>query len=376
MRNIIGCFLFLISLSSPGQKTTINLQISSSSDPEIIAVRNFWQSYLDDLKTSPLTNKESIQKKYWNNIELQQGFTDITLGEFPFYTIGELLTFEITKESNGFYRIRCMVLIINSTIRSVFSIYDVYAKKDQSDFKLYNHFFFTKPKLQHFQTGKIDFYYPTSYNFNIAKAKLTAESYAKFSNLYGNMDSRKVTYIIGNTFNEANNYIGFDFSIVSSNSPSAGYYVDNQNIILCSREDHLHEIIHAALNPLSANVPSLFKEGIATYYGGSGGNNYPYLIDQLKNMINNNRDIDLSKIEDLDKTLDNGSNYFYTIGAIFIDYALKIGGTKKVLALFQYSASSPSIWDDPISAIKKELGIEKDQIDSFLKQYVKEYKAN
>lgn len=129
MRKIICCFLFLITLASSGQKTSINLQISSSSDPEIIAVRNFWQGYIDDLIKSPLTNKESIQKKYWNNIELQQGFTDITLGEFPFYTIGELLTFEITKESNGFYRIRCMVLIINSTIRSVFSIYDVYAKK-------------------------------------------------------------------------------------------------------------------------------------------------------------------------------------------------------------------------------------------------------
>lgn len=363
-------------MASSGQKTSTNLQISSSSDPEIIAVRNFWQGYLDDLLKSPLKNKESIQKKYWNNIELQQGFTDITLGEFPFYTIGELLTFDITKETNEFYRIRCMVLIISISMRSAFSIYDVYAKKDLSDFKLYNHFYFTKPTLKHFQTGKIDFYYPMNYNLNFEKAKLTAEAYTKFSNLYGNMDKRKVTYIIGNTFNEANSYIGFDFSIVSSNSPSAGYYINNQNIILCSREDHLHEIIHAALNPLSENGPSLFKEGIATYYGGSGGISYPYLINQLNNMINNNRNIDLSKIEDLDKTLDNGSNYFYTIGAIFIDYALKIGGTKKVLELFQYSDSSSSNSDDPIPAIKKELGIEKDQIDSFLKKYVKEYKDN
>lgn len=371
---MICCILFSITLTLSGQKTSMNLQISSSSDPEIIAVKDFWQTYLDDLIKSPIKNKESIQKKYWNEIELQQGFTDITLGEFPFYSVGELLTFEITKETNGFFRIRCMVLIINSTIRNVFSIYDVYVKRDNSDFKLYNHFFFTKPKLQHYQTGKIDFYYPTGYNFNITKAKQTSEFYSKFSNLYGNKDNLKVTYIIGNTFNEANNFIGFDFSIVSSNSPSAGYYEGSQNIILCSREDHLHEIIHAALNPVSANTPSLFKEGIATYYGGSGGNSFPYLIGQLKNMINNNRNTDLSKFEDLDKTLDNGSNYFYTIGAIFIDYALKIGGTKKVLELFPDSASIASNWDDPMPAIKRELGIEKDNIDSFLKKYVEEYK--
>ncbi|HEY5122157.1 MAG TPA: hypothetical protein VIK14_00315, partial [Ignavibacteria bacterium] len=60
------------------------------------------------------------------------------------------------------------------------------------------------------------------------------------------------------------------------------------------------------------------------------------------------------------------------IGAIFIDYAFKIGGTKKVLALFQY----PDSTDNAISAIERELGIKKNQIDSFLKKYVQNYKED
>ncbi|MGD0756566.1 MAG: hypothetical protein ABR927_16060, partial [Bacteroidales bacterium] len=96
------------------------------------------------------------------------------------------------------------------------------------------------------------------------------------------------------------------------------------------------------------------------------------LIKQLGNMINNNPEIDLSKFDDLFNVLDNGTNYFYTIGAIFIDYAFKIGGTNKVLALFQY----PDSTDNAISAIERELGIKKNQIDSFLKKYVQNYKGD
>ena len=93
-------------------------------------------------------------------------------------------------------------------------------------------------------------------------------------------------------------------------------------------------------------------------------------------MIKTNPDINFSKIDDLYNVLDNGSNYFYTIGAIFIDNALKIGRPKKVLALFQDSVSDPSNWEDPLPAIKKEFGIKKDQIDSFLKKYINDFKDN
>ena len=164
----------------------------------------------------------------------------------------------------------------------------------------------------------------------------------------------RITYIIGNTFNEANSFVGFDSSIISSTSPFAGYSIRNQNIILSCREDHLHEIVHAIFIPMFPKAPALFHEGIATYYAGTAGQSYSKNLLQLKIMINNNPELDLSKIDDLNNVLENGSNYFYTIGAILIDNALKIGGPKKVLALFQDSVSSPSDSEDPLPAIKKE----------------------
>lgn len=372
MRKIACVVLFILSLVTSGQKITFSQDLLSTYDPEIIAVREFWKVYVDEC----MRNKDSAFKKYWNVTELEQGFTDIVNDAIPIYSFGNLVTFEIKNETNGFYRIRSKLLPLDPNDKSIYGIFNIYAKKSESTYKLYNQFFFTKSKLKYFQTGNIDYYYPESYNFKIQKAKETADFYTSISTLYGNSKKSRITYIIGNTINEASSFVGCDSSIITSTSPYAGYSIRNQNIILSCREDHLHEIVHSVFFPLFPEAPSLFHEGIATYYGGTAGQSYLNNLVQLKKMINNNPDIDLSKIDDLNNVLENGSNYFYTIGAIFIDNALKIGGPKKVLALFQDSVSDPSTSVDPFPAIKKEFGIDKDQIDAFLKKYVRDYQDN
>jgi hypothetical protein len=361
-----------VSLVTSGQKISFSQDLLSTSNPEIIAIREFWKAYVGEC----VRNKDSAFKKYWNPIELEQGYTDIVMDELPIYTLGELVTFEIKKVISGFYQIRSKVFPLDPSDKSVYAIFNIYAKKKESSYFLYNQFFFTKSSLKHFQSGNVDFYYPENCSFSFDKAKKTADLYSNISTLYGYTKKSRITYIIGNTFNEANSFVGFDSSIISSTSPYAGFSIRNQNIILSCREDHIHEIVHAVFFAFYPKAPALFREGIATYYGGTAGQSYSINIEQLKKMIHNNPDIDLSNIDDLNNVLENGSNYFYTIGAIFIDKALKIGGPKKVLALFQDSVSDPSNWEDPLPAIKKEFGIKKDQIDLFLKKYIHEFKDN
>jgi hypothetical protein len=372
MKKIAFVVLFLVSLVTSGQKISFSHDLLSTKDSEIIAIREYWKDYVGEC----LRNKDSAFKKYWNPTELEQGFTDIVNEEVSNYSFGELVTFEIKKEANGFYRIRSKILPLDPVDKSIFAIFNIYAKKSESEYKLYNQFFFSKSKLKYFQAGNINYYYPGDYNFTVKKAKATADYYSNISMLYGNAKKGRITYIIGNTFNEVNSFVGFDSSIISSTSPYAGYSIRSQNIILSCREDHLHEIVHAIFIPLFPKAPALFQEGIATFYGGTAGQSYSTNLEQLKKMINNNPDIDLSKIDELNNVLENGSNYFYTIGAIFIDNALKIGGPKKVLALFQDSISYSSDSEDPFPAIKKEFGIQKDQIDSFLKKFIHDHQDN
>lgn len=368
MRKIASVIVFLISMGTSGQNITFSQELISTNDPEIITLREFWKTYIIEY----LRDKDSAFKKNWNSTELEQGFTDIISDVLPIYSFGKLVTFEIKNENNGFYRIRSKIIPLDPNDKSVYAIFNIYAKKSESTYKLYNQFFFTKSKLKYFQARDIDYYYPENYDFIIQKANETADLYTSISMLYGNINKSKITYIIGNTFNEAISLVGCDSSLVSSTSPYAGYSIRNQNIILSCSEDHLHEIVHAVFFLLFPEAPALFHEGIATYYGGTAGQSYSTNLTQFKKMINKKPDVDLSKIDDLNNVLDNGSNYFYTIGAILIENALKIGGPTKVLALFQDSVGDTS----PFPAIKKEFGVEKDQLDAFLKKYVHNFKGN
>lgn len=283
------------------------------------------------------------------------------------------MTFEIKKVDNQFYRIRNILTLGNNDYKEFTIIYNVYAKKDSLAYKLYNSFYVNKPNLQHFQTDYIDFYYPTGYSFNSKKATEVENTYSGLIRIFGNPNKHKVVYLIGNNLDEAYHNIGVEYTPFSSSNLSAGFNIKNQNIILTCRENHLHELVHTIFRQYDGSL--IFQEGIATYYGGMGGVSFPDLINLLKKSIASKPDIDLSKFDDLDNILNNGDfNNFYTIGAIFIDYAFKIGGSEKVLSLFRYEDVDPFKFDGAKKAIEKELGIKNDQINSFLKNYIKNYK--
>jgi hypothetical protein len=67
-------------------------------------------------------------------------------------------------------------------------------------------------------------------------------------------------------------------------------------------------------------------------------------------------------------------NNYYLIGSIFIDYALKNGGDKRLLELFQYKDQTHSDFDGAGAAIENVLGIKIDHINTFLKDYIKNFK--
>ena len=200
-----------------------------------------------------------------------------------------------------------------------------------------------------------------------------SELYSEIFANYGFTQPHKVIYIVGNNIDEANRSIGFDYTFMNSPFQCAAYTIREMNIIIASVDDHQHEIIHSIFEPEFPDAHHLFHEGIATYYGGSCDKDISVLMGQLKKMIVNNPNIDLSKIDELEAVLADGTNYYYTIGALFIDYALRIGGIEKVLALFEQPTTNKFTSEGAFSAIKEELGIERSKIDEFIREYINEY---
>lgn len=374
MKKLLCFILLLINFSVFGQEISFSPEILSSRDSEISSVRELWKSYIQDCIKSFITKDNALTLKYWNEAELKNGYSDLAIDNLssavPLYLYGELVTFDIKKTENGFLRIRSLILQSDSTSKSVLGIFSIYSKKETTGYKLYNHFFIVKSKLNHYSTAHFDYFYPADYDFNIEKVKATENFYSNLSNQYDFQPKNKINYIIGNTLDEANSFIGFDYSLRSSVSKNAGYYLSNQNILVSCQEDHHHEIVHSIFETKFPNAPKLFHEGIATYYGGTSGEKFDFHVTQLQTIINSNTEIDLSNIDEWDKIVESKTNPFYTIGAIFIDYAFKLGGKQKVIALFKY----PNTIEGAYSAISTELGINRDKMDLFLKEYIKNYK--
>jgi hypothetical protein len=364
--------LVILPLPTFGQGVTFSSEIVNTKDPEIEAVRDLWKTYVTNSKN--VNEKPSME--YWNKSEIDQGFTDIIMKVIAIpYRISNLSINEIKKVDNDYYSISNKLFLEDSTY---FFKFRVYARKENDCFKLFNSYYVKRPTLLHYQVENFDFYYSQNHSFDSLKAYQSVKFYSKISSLYGNTEKRKIIYLVGSNLDEANNFIGFDYSPMSSSNPFAGNTINCQNfMILSAREDHFHEIIHSVLIPMFPKAHMLFHEGIATYYGGNGGRKLSDFVDELKKVINNNPDIDLSNFDEIDTILNDGKfNNFYFLGAILIDYALKNGGPKKVLALLQFPINDPYSFEDAKSAIKQELGIEKNQIDNFIKKYVQDYIVN
>ena len=376
MRRLLCFFLLIINLSVFGQKITFSSEILNSTDKDVKEIAALWKNYFGLYASK---NDSSIQH-YWNEEERKSNFSDIVKyalsAELPIYRTGDHVTFDIRKLNDEFYEIFTKFRFANdSDITNILLIYRICAKKEHGEYKFYNAFYCNKQYLKSFSLGRINYFYPFSYPMDEKTirrdAQKTIAAFETIQNYYHFNTSFPITYIFANSIDECDAILGIPYTKLRSHSKVAGLsYSKTPCILLSCRPDHLHELTHSLFIPLYPNAPSLFQEGIATYYGGSGSRDFTENIGLLKKYIHENPTVNLVDFDSYETLLPDGSNPFYTVGAVFIDYAIKIGGAEKVLALFKYPGTNKGIY----SAINSELGIEKDKINSFLKDYIKNYK--
>jgi hypothetical protein len=114
MKKFAFSILILISVSSFAQKITFDVGTLASQDSGIISVRELWKSYILAFKHE----NDSSVFNYWNKDETDHGLTDIVISATPnhSYLNAELLTFEIKKVDNQFYRIRNILTLDRKSV--------------------------------------------------------------------------------------------------------------------------------------------------------------------------------------------------------------------------------------------------------------------
>jgi glutaredoxin-related protein len=313
-----------------------------------------------------IQKKDSISLTYWlknENVEERNDFLKYSIHPtFPMYLLGDIFTFDIKKMNDSIFVLNNILSVGDSIGKNVISVFKVCAKNTDQGYKLFNYFDFYKSKLNTYNTDNVTFYYPCDFEFDTGLAETTSNFYNQLIKDF-NLSRIKVNYILGENVDQGNNFIGFDYTVKTSMLKKAGLFIFS-NIILSAQINHYHELVHAPFLNTFPKANMLLHEGIATYLGGASGYNFEFHLNKLKKILEENPLIDFTKTDELNEFIDD-TNLYYTIGAIFIDYANQIGGMEKIRSLFQASQLN----NDLFVVIENELGIGKDSFNDFIKQF-------
>lgn len=331
IRLIIWLALSLICLTTNGQNIKFSPEIATSSDDAIVSISKYWERYFLSSDSSNIFFDENNQR------------TDMLRYVFGpksvFYKDFEHYTFSIRKVNDPLYEI-CTLARFYPDINSgeiVLMIYKTYASYSNKAIALVNYFDIEKQHLCQYSTSKIDFYYP----HGLLLKQDDFEKSDKFVNYLamklGISIETRIPYIIGRNIDECWDLIGVPYTVARSEKSYAGYTIF-PNVVLSSRPDHIHEIVHAVLLPQYPNALKIMHEGIATYYGGSSNESFAFLLKELKKTLSTRKDIDFS---DYSALLNNADNIYKevpllnVIGATIVNHVIDKYGEKKLLSLLE-----------------------------------------
>ena len=229
-----------------------------------------------------------------------------------------------------------MIRIIPATDSDfvVLKIYKVYAAEVKGKFKLLNYFDETKLTLNHYNGDDVEFYSSPSKNLDKNEINEAVEFIKNFKKLYNISNNNKIKGIVANTMDECWALLGVPYTVYRSEKTYSGYAMTS-GMVLVTRPNHLHELIHGVMMPLYPDAPLLLHEGIATYYAGGARKDYAYHKQNLKKYIAGNPiDLSAEEIFYTNKEIEGETYLTNIVGAMIIEYTLKNYGHDKVLQLF------------------------------------------
>ncbi|WP_196887429.1 hypothetical protein [Aureivirga sp. CE67] len=282
---------------------------------------------------------------------------------------------------NGFYTLKSAFshLDENGEI-NIDAIVSVYAKKFGDKYLLVNSAEYLKTVLDHYKVGSINYYVHPFHKFDRKQAE-EMNVFNQFMVKEFNTEPIEFDYFVANSAREIVEVWGYEYMSKMYIPAQTGGVASITNKIIYAgnnSEYYPHELVHIYTFAL---VPKDYHfwigEGIATFYGGSGGNSLDWHLGKLKKFLAENPDYDLSDIDKLGIQIPNGeyqTDFRYVIGGFlmkkiyekygvqgFID-ALQIGGGS--VKEFHKKASN----EDFFNFLEEKLDFKKENFDAYIKE--------
>lgn len=362
MKRIQFIIILFFSISAIGQKVTYNLVVDSTN-AETKEVMMLFENYL----ASNPQNKE--RNSFWNNKEQEKHRNfDFLESEFqPSLYMGFPAHVLSIKFRNNIYQIKTQFYYYKEDGSPyVLAIVNYIAKKENGKFKLFNALTLNKQTWNCTTVGVVDFYYPKYHKFDYQKAQKLNDFINETCKNFG-VKPKPFEYYLSDDYDEIQVLKGLDYYIgMGGQSKPSGKATDDKVYCGGLGEYYPHEVFHVQIDQHFPNKHFWVSEGIATLLGGSRGKNLDWHIKRTNIYLQKHSELDLNDMLKL-TNLDSQTSYHYVLGGLIAKEILDKGGWN-ILKEFMSSGKTD---EDYYNAIEKHLGINKSELNNYIRQQLR-----
>lgn len=363
MRSILT-FICLFFFNTLCAQISINIGVDTTTNKskEVIP---FLERYFTDFKSdNQVDYSEYYLEEDFINLESPDKLAFGMLGKTTNYVMGNphLLALDVKTDT-----VKAKVLFANiddSGQLQINFIANYYIQYENGNCRLLNT---QKIKTANWQSKKnrnVTFYFPAYEAFNEQQVKSLIDSIVSLEKQW-DLQPVNIDYYYASTTQEIQAIKGFDFNFYMARSEyPQGLANEKEMSIYCSGSgaNNFHEVVHLYLNPIYPNSP--LKEGIATFYGGSLGNDYQTSLVRLNNYIQKYPEINIADHSEF-YYLDEQTNPIYAIQAFICHLVYKEKGVNGLKELMQKTSLD--------EVYRVEFGIEPDKQNEFLRTEISKF---
>ncbi|WP_196893964.1 hypothetical protein [Aureivirga marina] len=371
-----------VSTKKSGLKFYIGAEVTNAKDSPEKEIIELWQNYLEAGKfridDSPYWSYENMKKPdeyLWaigvqnlssRDYEVQCKIVGIFPAENDYYALKSAFSH---VDENGEIHLDAIV--------------SVYAKKFGDIYLLINSAEYLKSVLEHHKVGSINYYVHPFHKFDRKQAEKMNE-FNRFMVKEFNTEPIEFDYFVANSARDIVDVWGYEYMVKMYIPEQTGGVASINNKMIYSgnnSEYYPHELVHLYTYQIAPRDYHFWiGEGIATFYGGSGGKSLDWHLEKLKKFLAENPDYDLSDIDKLAKQIPNGeymTDFRYVLGGFlmkkiyekygvegFVD-ALQVGGGN--VKEFHKEASNDAFFH----FLDEKLGVNEKNFDTYIKKEMK-----
>ena len=365
----------MISLMGCSQEKGMNFMVDPSvinaNDPDEKEIIELWKGYIE---SGEFKNQDSI---YWS-------FDQMKVPDYFLWPLAmnSLLTREpavqckvigIFPAENGHYSIKSSFSHVDEDgIAHLDGIVSVYAKKFDDQYLLVNSSQYHAEVWEKHQIGNITYYVHPEHPFNKDDAERMSAFNQDIAKKF-DMEPMKFEYFVTNYARQIVRLWGHDYMPKMYIPRQTGGVADIDNQIIYAgnnSEYYPHELVHLyTYAKVTTHTHFWVQEGIATYFGGSGGKDFDWHLNELKTFLHDNPDFRLNDLKVLNVYIPNGkhmTDFRYVIGAMISQEIYKKEGIEGLIESLHTGPND----EDFFALLKDKLGVEKENFETYIRSLV------